>query len=285
VLERTFSLSDESANVDLPSTNGSVIAGKSNIFLHSSKPAWDIVQIRKILSSAYQAKYFSPDGLSLESTWILCSRAREWFDNTPKNVPNYFPTLYKLELLYTTVMILSPNQEYSRLCDYGKILLLDRCIQYIAELHHILETQNWLSFISSLDIQRTFQVSRRLVDILRQNYELVLSTPVPVLPPVFHEITKPPMLEVCNSVNCQERALECLDRIQSLLQYGVRKWELNNLLDGFQHDSAAVWKQLMDSPLAYLSGPGAYMAGPCTMVPGVGTVYPDLDLRLYNPNP
>ncbi|KAF7588127.1 hypothetical protein BBP40_006127 [Aspergillus hancockii] len=282
-LERTFSLSDESANVKLPSTSGSAGTGK-NIFLHSSKPAWDIVEIRKILSSAYQSKYFSADGLSPESTWVLCSRAREWFDGTPKNMSSYFPILYKLELLYTTVIILSPKQEYSRLCDYGKILLLDRCIQYATELHRVLEMPNWSPSILSLDIQRMYQVSRRLVDILRQNYELVLSASVPVMPPVFNEITKPPMLEVCNSVNCHGRALESLDRIQSVLQFGARKWELNNLLEGFQHDSAAVWKRLIDSPLSYLPGPGAYMAAPCPIVPGARTGYPDLGLGRYNPN-
>ncbi|GAB1200817.1 hypothetical protein APSETT444_010197 [Aspergillus pseudonomiae] len=126
--------------------------------------------------------------------------------------------------------------------------------------------------------------SRRLVDILQQNFELVLSPSVPVLPSVFHDITKPPMLEACNTVNCHGRAIECLDHIQKLLQFGAVKWELNNLLEGFQQDSASVWKQLMDTPVAYLPGPGAYMAGPCAILPGAGTVYSDLTLGHYNPN-
>ncbi|KAJ1715613.1 fungal-specific transcription factor domain-containing protein [Aspergillus flavus] len=283
-LERTFSFSDDSINVALPSASGSAMAGKSHIFLHSSKPAWKIVEIREILSSAYQTRYFNTDGLSLESAWVLCSRARDWFDNTPKNVPNYFPVLYRSELLYTTIMILSPSQDYSKLCDYGKVLLFDRCIQYAAELHHILGTRNWLPLMTSLDIRRIYQVSRRLVDILQQNYELALSPSVPVLPSVFHDITKPPMLEACNTVNCHGRAIECLDHIQKLLQFGAMKWELNDLLESFQQDSVSVWKQLMDTSVAYLPGPGAYMAGPCTIVPGAGSVYSDLTLGHYNHN-
>ncbi|KAE8387869.1 fungal-specific transcription factor domain-containing protein [Aspergillus alliaceus] len=283
-LERTFSLSDDSVNVALPSTSGSTMTGKGHIFLHSSKPAWDIVEIREILSSSYQAKYFCTNGLSSESTWVLCSRAREWFDNTPKNVPNYFPVLYKLELLYTTIMILSPTQEYSRLCDYGIVLLFDRSIQYTTELHRILETRTWLPLVSSLDIQRMYQVSRRLVDILRRNYKLVLSPSVPALPSLFHDIPKPPMLEVCNGVDCHGRAIECLDHIDTILQYGAGKWELNNLLEGFQQDAASVWKQLVNTPIAYHPGPGAYMAGPCTILPGGGTVYSDINLGHFNHN-
>ncbi|KAE8349784.1 fungal-specific transcription factor domain-containing protein [Aspergillus coremiiformis] len=281
-LERTFSLSDDSVDVALPAISGSAMTGKTCIFLHSSKPAWNVVEIREILSSAYQTKYFSTDGLSLESTWVLCSRAQEWFDNTPKNVPNYFPVIYKLELLYTTIMILSPTQDSSRLCDYGKILLFDRCIQYTAELYRIIETRTRLPLMSSLDIHRVYQVGQRLVNILRRYSALLLRPSVPVLPSVLHDITKPPMLEVCNTVNCYGLAIECLDHIQTLLQYGARKWELNNFLERFQQDSASVWKQLVDTPIAYIPGPGAYMAGPCTMITGAGTMYSGLGRRHYN---
>ncbi|KAE8145460.1 fungal-specific transcription factor domain-containing protein [Aspergillus avenaceus] len=257
-LERTFSLSDDSINVAIPSTADSVLVGKNQIFLHGSEPALNMVQIRKILSSAYQRKYFSSDGMPLESTWILCSTAQEWFDNTPMSMPSCFPNCYRLELLYTTVIILSPTLEY-RLCEYGKVLLFDTCVQYTLELHRLMESPSGLSLLTVLDIQRAYQASRRLLCLLRQDYEVVMNTLMPALPAKFHEIPKPPLLDAEHRAGCHARAIKSLEQIQNFLQYGARKWELQQLFEDFQHDSASVWKRLVESSVTYAPGLGPYV--------------------------
>ena len=169
-MERTFSFSDDSINVALPSAPAPLSTGlteQSHIFLHNSEPAWHLVKIRQILSAAYQRKYFNvSDSVahSLASNWTLFAKAREWFDHAPKAAPRYFPMLYKLEHLYTNVMTLSPTIQYSTLCDYDKVLLFDRCIQYIAELYRILQNDSWLPYLTFLDIQRSYPVVERFID-------------------------------------------------------------------------------------------------------------------------
>lgn len=272
-MERTFSFSDDSVNVALPSAPPPLSTGPSRIFLHGSEPAWHLVKIRQILSAAYQRKYFNvSDSVShsLASNWTLFAQAREWLDQAPNLLPRYFPMLYKLELLYTNVMILSPTSQYSTLCDYDKVLLFDRCIQYIAELHRILQNDTWLPYMTFLDIQRAYQVGLRFTDLLARDFDLVLSPSVPELPPLPYETLIPPALEVDRTINCQGRAVECLFRTQSILQLGVRKWKSPALFDAFQEHSTWLRGQLMQPSVAYLPASGAYVSGP---LPTTGTGY------------
>ncbi|KAH8427993.1 Zn(II)2Cys6 transcription factor [Aspergillus melleus] len=272
-MERTFSFSDDSVNVALPSAPGSGSTEQSHIFLHRSEPAWHLVKIRQILSAAYQRKYFNvSDSVPhwLASNWTLFSRTREWFDHTPKVVPRYFPMLYKLELLYTNVMILSPTSQYSTLCDYDKVLLFDRCIQYIAELHRILQNDSWLPYMTFLDIQRAYQVGQRFIDLVARDFDFVLSPSVPELPPLPYETLTPPNLEVDRTINCQGRAMECVFFTQNILQFGVRKWKITELFDTFQHQSTWLRGQLMQPSVAYLPASGAYVSGP---LPAAGAGY------------
>ncbi|KAA8644583.1 fungal specific transcription factor domain-containing protein [Aspergillus tanneri] len=272
-LERTFSFSDDSVNVALPAA-GSGLTEPSLIFLHSSEPAWHLIKIRRILSAGYQRKYFNASDLlsqTVVSNWTLYAEASEWFDHPPKAVPQYFPMLYKLELLYTTVMILSPTCQYCNLCDYDKVLLFDRCMQYIAEFHRILKDDRWLPFMTFLDIQRVYQVSVRFTDVVARDFDLVLSSTVPALPPLPYNALVPPILDAENTLNSHARAIECLIQIQVILQFGVRKWRLDGLLDGFQQHSACVRGQLMQPSVAYFPGSGAHVAG---QLPPAGVVYP-----------
>lgn len=275
-MERSFSFSDDSINVALPSAPAPLSTGwtdQSHIFLHNSEPAWHLVKIRQILSTAYQRKYFNASDSvphSLASNWTLFAKTREWFDHAPKAVPRYFPMLYKLELLYTNVMTLSPTSQYVALCDYDKVVLFDRCVQYIAELHRILQNDSWLPYMTFLDIQRAYQVGQRFMDLVARDFDLVLSPSVPELPPLPYETLVAPVLEVDCMINCQGRALECLFRTQNILQLGVRKWKIPELFDTFQQQSAWLRGQLMQPSVTYLPASGAYVSAP---LPSSGTGY------------
>ncbi|OOF95723.1 hypothetical protein ASPCADRAFT_405436 [Aspergillus carbonarius ITEM 5010] len=281
--ERTFSFSDDSVNVALPSSAtslGASLTEKSHIFLRSSEPAWHIVKIRRILSEAHQRKYFHEHETSLQppvSTWTLCSRAYEWFDNIPSNTPNYFPVLYRLELIYTTVMILSPGDGKPALCDYSKIALFDCCMRYIAQLHQVLRNPTWLPFMTFLDIERAYQIAQRFIGDMTSNHDLLLNPSIPALPSIPPEVPKPLILNGEDCMSFYARATECLSQTHDLLQYGARKWEATIIFAEFQQLSELAQRRLIHSPASYLTGSAAYMAGYSTLVPA-GTGYLGFDI-------
>ncbi|EAW10685.1 Zn(II)2Cys6 transcription factor [Aspergillus clavatus NRRL 1] len=287
VLERTLSFSEESVNVALPVVStplDSALAGQSDVFLHSSQSAWHMVKIRQILAAAYQNKYYYDDEASIQHTasiWSSCLKAQEWFDNAPENASGPYSVLYRLELLYTTVMILSPMHRFLGTSEYTKVLLFERCMDYIRQLHQILENPSLLPLMTYLDIQRAYQVSSRFLELLNQHFELVLNPSVPPLPHLSFDAPEPPTINAKDRVNCHARTIVCLDYIQDLLQYCLRKWGIGSCLETFQAISGPARKRLMQSPPIYLPGTGSYMNGPPMLPASGGTGYSGYDLGRY----
>ncbi|KAL4935601.1 hypothetical protein BDV06DRAFT_125338 [Aspergillus oleicola] len=270
-LDRTFSFSDDSVNVALPSSSR---ADQSYVFSRNSEPAWSVVRIRRILSAAYQENYLSVAETPAQtpaSTWILCSQATEWFNNTPKSSSPYASIVYRLEFLYTTIIILSPSTRRLPSCNYTKLLLFNRCIEYIHQLHQILESRTWLPVMTSLDVQRVHQISRRFINILDQNMDLLVSL-VPPTPQVPDHFPTPPRLELEDCLQCHERAIEFLTQAGNILQYGAHKWNLHDLYQGFSKLAAPVRGQLSPSTVSYAPSLETY-------VPDGNTVLGPTDFR------
>ncbi|KAJ5679518.1 hypothetical protein N7462_007762 [Penicillium macrosclerotiorum] len=271
-LQRTFSFSDASVNVALPTTTtatGLSAADQSHIFLRNPGPALHIIKIRQILSVGYQDMYYSdrePSPQPLIQIWTLCLQARQWFHECPKDAPNHFSLLYRLELLYTIIILLSPSNRYPILCDYNKALLFDRCMDFISQVHQVLENPSVLPFLTFIDIQRVHQVGRRFVDVLSENLDLLLGSTVPPPPVVPAGTPDPPILAEEDRINCRPRAIRCLTYVRELLSYCTRKWDLQKPLEDFDRDSTALSKILRDYSGGYISNQNAYpqtpLAGP-----------------------
>ncbi|CAG8946185.1 unnamed protein product [Penicillium salamii] len=266
-MQRTFSFSDASVNVALPFTPASSGAPteQSHIFLRSPVPALHIVKIRQILSVGYQEMHYSgrePSPEPLVLTWTLCWRAREWYHQRPKIAPNHFSLLYRLELLYTIIILLSPSHRYPTLHGYNKALLFDRCMDYISQIHQVLENPSALPFLSYLDIQRVHQVGRLFVRVLSENYDQLISATVPPPPHVPVGTPDPPALDAEDLFNCHARALRCLSYIRDLLNFCARKWDMHGLLEQFEDESGPLRKTLVDSSMGYMSEQGLYPQDP-----------------------
>jgi len=276
-LDRTFSFSDDSANVALPSYSSA--AEYSHIFSRSLEPAWNIARIRQLLSEAYQRKYFADLTSSFKtpaSTWVLASQASEWLSTVPKNAPISYPALYRLEHLYTTIIILSPSTRHIPPCNYTKLLVFNRCIDYIRELHQILQTRTWLPAITFLDIQRVYQISRRLINIITQDFDLLVGF-IPAVPQVPDDCPSPPLLECEDYLQFHERAAESLNQVDNLLSHGVRKWKLHSLLQDFRKISSPAREQSLSPAASYTTSIGTYIPeGPAIMT------FPDVQYTGYN---
>ncbi|KAJ5994614.1 hypothetical protein N7451_010338 [Penicillium sp. IBT 35674x] len=284
--QRTFSFSDDSVSVEMPTISNSMRSSaseQSHIFLRSPAPALHIVKIRQILSAGYTDMHYSsrePSPQPLVQIWTLCYRAQQWLNECPQNAPNHFPFLYRLESLYTIIVLLSPSHRYPTLCDYNNALLFDRSMDYISQIHQVLDEPNYLPFLNFLDIQRVQQVSCRFVEVLSQNYDLLLSTTVPTPPAVPAGTPDPPMLVEGDRMNCRPRAIRCLSYIRDLLTYADRKWNLRAPLEKFERDSAALQDLLMNNSIGYMDMPtrASYSQSPTHGMPLVGTEYPGYHL-------
>ncbi|KAJ5570077.1 uncharacterized protein N7459_009507 [Penicillium hispanicum] len=276
--QRTFSFSDASVNVALPSAStstGPSAAEQSHIFLRSPAPALHLVKIRQILSAGYQDMYFSARERSpqpLVQIWTLCFRAREWFHECPKNAPGHFSRLYRLELLYTIIVLLSPSHRYPVLCDYHQALLFDRCMDYINQIHQVLENPTLIPFLTFLDMQRVHQVGRRFVEVLTHNFDQLLNPTVPSPPPVPAGTPSPPVLAEEDRINCRPRAIRCLSYVRELLKYCAQKWDLRAPMEQFEKESA-VLSQMLDSSMGYSPNQPAYVPSSSSSLPLVGNGY------------
>lgn len=245
---------------------------QSHIFLRSPAPALHIVHIRQILSAGYQDMYYSGRESSarpLVQTWTLCAQARQWFHECPKNAPGHFSLLYRLELLYTIIILLSPSHRNPVLCDYSKALLFDRCMDYISQIHQVLENPSILPFLTFLDIQRVHQVGHRFVKILSENFDTLLSSSIPAPPRVPPGTPEAPMLGEEDRINCRPRATRCLNYVRDMLRYCARKWDLRGPLEEFERESAALGKRLRENSNGYVTNQTAYPSG----LPLVGNEY------------
>ncbi|KAJ6126889.1 hypothetical protein N7523_002501 [Penicillium sp. IBT 18751x] len=281
-LQRTFTFSDDSVNVAMPSAGtGTSLDDNNHIFLRSPAPALHIVKIRRILSRGYQDMYYSSREVStqpLVSIWTLCAQSRQWYNECPKNAPNHFSLLYRLELIYTIIILLSPSHRYPVLSDYNKALLFDRCMDYISQIHQVLANPSLLPFLTFFDIQRVHQVGHKFVEILSDNFDMVLSPTIPSPPPVPAGTPDPPKLHEEDRLNIRARAIRCIDYIRDLLKVCARKWELRAPLEEFERLSAPLGKMLRDSPLSYIPNQGAYSQAPLSGLPLVGNGYPGYHL-------
>lgn len=214
-----------------------------------------------------------PSSQPLVQTWTLCLQAWQWFHDCPKNAPNHFSLLYRLELLYTLIILLSPSHRNPILCDYSKALLFDRCMDYISQIHQVLENPSILPFLTFLDIQRVHQVGHRFVNVLSEDFDLLLSPAVPALPPVPAGTPEPPILAEEDRINCRPRALRCLVYVRDMLKYCARKWDLRSPLEEFERESASLRKILMDNSMGYVTNQGAYSQEPSSGLPLVGNGY------------
>lgn len=189
----------------------------------------------------------SPHPQPLEQIWISCSQARDWFQSSPKNAPHHFALLYQLELSYTISTLLSPCPRYPNISDFVKVLLFDHCVNYVEQLHPVIDHPSDLPFMTIVEIDRVRQIWKRLVRLLTEDYELVLSPTIPAPPQMPPGIPHPPYLSQDYRLDCLGRAIRCMAYIRDILQLCARKWDVAGPLAQFEQASASVQERLMQT--------------------------------------
>lgn len=243
--ERSFSFTDDSVNVCLPtlpqSPNNPTVSWQNHVFLRSLEPAVHLFNMRRLQSSAYQEMYYSgrtPSPEASTATWIFCDNARKWLENSPRGTPHYFAVLYELELLYSLIVALSPSHRSPTITDLNRALIFKYATDFISRFHQVVQNPSWLPFMTYMDIKRVHVVGKRFLEILDSNYsQLLLSTSIPEPPGVAPETPEPPSILPEDRTDCVRRALTCLDNMTVIFEYAYQKWNVRELLDSFERES------------------------------------------------
>ncbi|PGH05371.1 hypothetical protein AJ80_08339 [Polytolypa hystricis UAMH7299] len=237
---RAFSFSDDSVNVPYPTMIKS--RRHDQPFLQSIEPAMHLLQIRNIQSQAYQGMFFngrtpSPDALT--TAWNYCEDAQNWFNNPPKDSPTYFHTLYRLELLYTFVLLLSPSNRAPTTCEINHILLFEYSLDFVSQMYHII-TSSWPLFFTYVDIQRLYMVLTKFFYVIQQYHEDILLDSISDPPALPSGLQSRSFLEVRDRRDYGRRASTCLYNAEYILEYAYTRWNVRVLLDNFNRESASV---------------------------------------------
>lgn len=242
--ERSFSFTDDSVNVCLPSlpqtSHSSTVSWQNHVFLRSLEPAVHLFNMRRLQSACYQDMYYSgrtPSPEASTATWVFCDKARKWLESAPKGTPHYFAVLYELEYLYSLIVALSPSHRAPIIGELNKALIFKYAINFTARFHQVSQNPSWLPFMTYMDMQRVHVIGKRFLEILDSSYNQLLSGTIPEVPSVSPETPEPPSISPQDCTDCVRRALTCLDNITEIFEYAYQKWNVRELLDSFEQES------------------------------------------------
>jgi hypothetical protein len=243
--ERSFSFTDDSINVRLPtlpqSSKNPTVSWQNHVFLRSLEPAVHLFNMRRLQSASYQEMYYNGRTASPEAStasWIFCDKARKWLETAPRGTPHYFAVLYELELLYSLIVALSPSHRAPIIGDLNRALIFKYSIDFIARFHQVVQNPSWLPFMTYMDMKRAQVVSKRFLEVLEGSYnQILLNGTIPEVPSVSPETPEPPSILPEDRTDCVHRALTCLDNITVIFEYAYQKWNVRELLDSFERES------------------------------------------------
>ncbi|MCJ1386365.1 hypothetical protein MMC17_009491 [Xylographa soralifera] len=224
---RAFSFSDDSANV----------AVIPNFAIHSSFAGWydspaedfastsdtsasQLLGLRQIQSNWYQ-KAFQSGREALTEPWQNRSSAlnamQSWARALPKSTPNPLKHLFLSEMFFSNVLVLSPQQNASLLCPYGKAILFDNAVRYSEVTLSMCDTSHSYNCCTNLDILRSRWVGEALLDILAESPTAIYETLDPAPPPLPAGSVAPPVLRQRGFVETIDEAIKTITRIDQIL--------------------------------------------------------------------
>ena len=189
---RGFSFTDDSASVTAPSHwDGSSSA--KQLFLRRLDPATQLIHFRQLQSTIYQ-KLFQSKRLLFDDTWPVMATAIQqmhlWVNSLSDRIRKPFRLVFRSEVLFTSILILSPTGLIGPSNDYGKFLTFEYAVEYAKRISLIVRDYENLAFYSSLEILRASFVAKCFLTLLINDHSLLFSGVTPQTP-----INQPPSLE------------------------------------------------------------------------------------------
>ena len=277
---RGFSFTDDSAGVtsSLPSSRRDGPSGSKQIFMHNLEAAKELQCLRQFQSHAYQS-LFQSERLSSEEAWPLMSSVLDdmhrWSDSLPDRLPDPsmrpIRNLFHADVLYSSVLILSPPDLIDTLCDYGKFLIFEYTTEYATLMVSISRDHERSAFSSYHDALAVSFVAESLTYMLYSYSRVLFRDTVPQAPmnsvPPLGPATIPART-VGERIN---RAYGCLTQLEETMEYLGPRYgycePLNNFrsrCDGIRRELQAIydnWNQHLGVSRSQYVSPGVAVNG------------------------
>lgn len=252
---RAFSFTDDSANEVLANgQNSHHLSSNSNqeleqVFLRPLDPAIQLFQLRQMQSFAYQ-KIFQSSREKLKEPWqTVISYLNEmflWAEQIPMVIRKPTKKLFRSELLYASILVLSPDILTGALKSYGIAL----AFVYANEYADIMSSINWdsenFAFYTSHDVLRASFVAKRFIKILQEETFQLLDEGMPeVLTTVRGFTPTPPSLPNWGIKKILNQAILCLERLEKVIKSLGLKYDYPESIREFQIISKDVKKKIV----------------------------------------
>lgn len=250
---RAFSFTDDSSNVTFPrnqnpfSLSSSSAHEQQQVFLHALDPAIQLFQLRQLQSSAYQKLFNSSLRRTKEPWQIISDSLHEmhlWMAQLPNIIRKPMKKLLRAELLFGSILILSPPGLSSSLKSYGKALLFSYACEFADIMSSVNGDQEKFAFYTSHDILRASFVARRFLGILRDGSGQFLDSAMPEAPPSGSGGVPPPSLLKWKTDEILNKAINCLDRLDKTLENLSTRYDNPEPWKNFKDDSKALKEML-----------------------------------------
>ena len=249
VRRRGFSFTDDSASVtsSSPSSRRDGPSGGKQIFLHNLEAAVELQFLRKVQSHAYQS-LFQSERRSSEEAWPLISSALNemlrWSESLPDKLPDPsmrpIRNLFRSDVLYSSVLILSPPDLTDTLCDYGKFLVFEYATEYADLMFSITLDHERSAFSSYQDALAISFIANHLTYMLYSDSGTLFSDKIPQAP--LGSVPTPgpstiPARTVGERVN---KAYGCLSQLEKIMEHLGPRYGYYESLNEFRSRSNGI---------------------------------------------
>jgi hypothetical protein len=228
---RPSSFSDDTVSVAFPTVyHQQQQVFRSNAF-PSIKSALHFFRIRMLQSQWYQILFHSSKTVHMDPTLYIfeeLSKLREWYQEVPKDIPVEIRDIFKLEVLYSSVYILSPTDQHPNPTDAAKELSFEYAVAFAGAVRAMAQADNLCSWFSFHDSLRCYFVGRQVIGLLWRDMDKILGYAA-VEPYEGDDAAELPF-QADKSQNAN-RAAECIRNISDALSIYGRRWQHSGILD------------------------------------------------------
>ncbi|KAF1826526.1 uncharacterized protein K489DRAFT_313093, partial [Dissoconium aciculare CBS 342.82] len=263
VQTRAFSFSDDSAKVKAPSATKTASSAPSTPQAQDSPGLWlnrtreaatELISLRR-LQSVWYTDLFQSGRVAWEEPypylWDTCDAMRQWFDGLSTSLTENTHSFFELELLYSSIYILSPSPRVPVISFYAQKLIFEYCIRYADLMLRLVNSSNYTTPLTFYDAMRVYMTGRQFLDVLQHNMDGVLNGVPPPLPDVKPTTAPPPPMpsvtlpqgesvlrnNISRSITCIRQITECL------LCFGVR-WGYMSWNQRYREETSSILEAL-----------------------------------------
>jgi hypothetical protein len=162
------------------------------------------------------------------------SDMHQWIEDLPDHMQEPHQRIFWSDVLYSSILILSPPGFVGELCDYGKFLIFEYAAEYAESMVQISGDQERFVFLTYHDKLRASFIAQRLISTLLDNITLLFGGIVPRAPHDSFPPSGPSIIPARTTGEMVNKAHRCLNQLERTLEYLELKYGYAESLSEFK---------------------------------------------------